>query len=267
MKSVLITGGLGDAITVESFFPDSLRATLGRVYYATRAASAVIDLFKAIPRYRSVEHVVLWEDWSSLWCFFRKDEVAEVLKALPEAWDEVEDWSISTAFPRLGPAKYNGSSVLSIDVDVSRFNLPTGYVVVVPASVNDFSNRALDPQDWHRLFQFLEESGRVGVVLYEGAGEFPPHPRLIDLSNRTTVAEAVTIVRGAAGYYGIDSALSVVAAKVLVPDVLRVKSRNPHLYDAAHLYYAPQTDLSFVRGKLEFCKNPSRRLGKGWDCC
>jgi hypothetical protein len=45
---------------------------------------------------------------------------------------------------------------------------------------------------------------------------------------------------------GIDSALSVLAAKIFAADRLAIKSRNKHLYSYRHVYYAPHRELAFV---------------------
>jgi hypothetical protein len=260
--AILLTGGLGDVITLESFFPPELRRLVKIVYYATRAKGRVEELFRSLPGYRGVGgHVSVWDDYAALFAFMSKPEVASHVKRagrpLPEKWGLVQDWSISRIFPLIhrGVLPYTGSSLLTGGLaDISHFHLPDGYVVVCPYTINDkrMASRDFDRGDWDRLVARLERTGTPAVVVNQGTDPVPTHPLITDLSNRTTVPEAVEVVKQAKGYFGIDSAFSVVAAKLFDPPMLVVKSQNGHLASNTNVYFAPKTTHTYIRPRLEF---------------
>ncbi len=258
--TILVTGGLGDVMTIESYLTDDQRRNLKGVYYATRQAAAARKMFEAIPSYRRVEHVVVWEDFSKFFAFYSKAEVEDRLKkskvALPKNWWAVQDHSIAAVFPLVnsGTVTYNGSSLLTQPVaDLTEKQLPADYVAVCPYTINDkrSASRDFDQKDWDRLIKHIESKGTTGVVVNQGTDPVPTHPRIMDLSNRTTLAEAVEVIKQAKGYFGIDSAFSVLAAKLFDPPDIVVKTRNPFLLSYKHVYYAPKKAYGFIRERLE----------------
>lgn len=258
--AILVTGGLGDVMTVESYLTDEQRRILKCVYYATRQAKAVRQMFESIPIYRKLEHVVLWEDFSKFFAFYSKTDVTDRMTKhklkLPHDWHEVDDQSIATVFPLVNnhTLKYNGSSLLTAPVaDLGRFGLPEKYVVTCPYTINDkrSPDRDFGPADWDVLIKYVEKHGTKAVVVNQGADPIPEHPGIVNLSNKTTVGEAVEVVKKASGYFGIDSAFSVIAAKLFDPPNLVVKTKNPFLRSHKHIYYAPKKSYGFIREQLE----------------
>lgn len=246
-KSILLTGGIGDVIALECYMPVSTRTNIGSIYYATRAQKGIQELFQAANI--AAEHVPIWDDFSEVFAFYSKIECGDNFQNLPLDWPRVTDWSIACRFQEIedGRYPYHQSTFIKHRLaNVDRFQLPKRYVVIVPSSDNDprMQDRNFSDQDWNAVFAFLEQRRIAGVVVNHGN----PTGRdgLIDLSNQTTLPEAVEITKGAEGYIGIDSCLSVVAAKLFRPPWIQIKSRNPHLFKWRHVYYAPKTDFSFL---------------------
>jgi hypothetical protein len=259
-NAILLTGGLGDVFAVESYFLFEQKRTLKTVYYATRQYKAVREMFECIPRYKDVQHVVLWDDFRSLFAFYTKTEVYQKMRAankpIPPHWNPVVDHSIATIFPLINSGKltYSGSSLIDSKVaDISSFNLPDNYVVVCPCSINDNGSgmRNFDASDWDNLFQHLDRKNRVAVVLNQGGDVIPQNQRIIDLSNKTKIGQAVEIMKKGKGYFGIDSAFSVIASKLFDPPDLLVKTKNPFLRQNKHIYYSPKKSFVFVQEKME----------------
>lgn len=244
---VLVTGGIGDVFAVESFLTDEQRKAVKKVYYATRAAGSLIGVWPP-----GAEHVVLYDDFDDLlFAFHSKAEVAFHLDSPPEDWPRTTDWSIIGAFDRLQHSPCNGSGFLRDDRDLSAFDLPERYVVVFPHSDNDpkMTDRNFTKEDWDETAAFLNDKGLRGVVLGTSGRPAPTCWTFIDLIGKTTLAESLTILKGAAGYVGIDSCLSVLAAK-LFGEMICVKSRSEHVHRWKHVYYAPHTEFDFVCGSV-----------------
>ena len=256
-QSVLITGGIGDVIALESYMTDEERAGLESVYYASRAHKPVRALIEAMgDRFPSLKrHEVLWDDWTKMFCFYSKGEIPQKVHDLPDDWPRTADWSILNKFSEIQKRtrKYTGSGLVARSLaDVSHLNLPAEFVAVVPYSDNDpnAKGRAFDFGDWSETLHFLHRRRLKGVVLAVGDRKIPDDPSLVDLTNKTTIVEAVEVLRLAKGYVGVDSCLSVVAAK-LFDDILVVKSRNPHLYEWRSVYYAPKKTFDFIMPRVK----------------
>jgi hypothetical protein len=162
----------------------------------------------------------------------------------------VEDWSILKVFPQHLP--YRGSSFLAHRL-ADPPPAPCPYAVIVPRSrgFGRWSGRDFDAGDWKRALGFLDAHDLAGLVLTEGAEAIPASPRLVNLQGKTTLAESIELLKGATAYLGIDSCLSVLAAKLLPAERLAVKSTNNHAYQWARTYYAPHVETGFLQRRLE----------------
>lgn len=258
--ALLITGGLGDFMAIEAFMPPGLRNQLVAIYYATHAAKSIQTAFAVMDTFPLLKsHVVLWNDFSKFYAFNHKGEVDKRMQEaglpLPDGWrHHVGDWSIAHIFPQVsaGLLPYEGSSLLSRTVAV-RPPVPAFYYAISPATVTDKRNntRDFDRDDWAAVLARLERDAVPGVVLGIGDDPVPEHPLLVNLVNKTTLPESVEVLKGAKGFFGIDSSMSVLAAKLFDRPNLQVKTRHSQLVRTGHIYYAPKTDMSFIRSRME----------------
>lgn len=241
---VLITGGIGDLIAVESRLTPAQRARLEAVYYAAPAAEELRQIMAALPGYpRLKAHTILPTGRRT---HYTRVTVERVCGRLPKG---TEDWSIGRIFPKRLP--FVGSSLLVARVaDPDR--PPGPYVVVVPHSTwGQWPDRNFNPADWRACLDFLDARGVYGVVLCRERLAIPDHPRLLDWQGETTILESAELVKGAQGYVGIDSALSVLAAQVFPARRLAVKGHGGWLLGSLYNYYAPHVEFPFVRPALE----------------
>ncbi|MGX9080654.1 hypothetical protein ACWTQY_32910, partial [Klebsiella pneumoniae] len=85
-------------------------------------------------------HTVVWDDFSTFWCFLYKKEVVNRLGgAAPPELLACEDWGILPKFDQIkaGQRRYNGSSFLKHRLaDVSGFGLTQPYIVLLPFSTD-----------------------------------------------------------------------------------------------------------------------------------
>ena len=76
--------------------------------------------------------------------------------------------------------------------------LPEKYVVIQPYSANARKvYRDVNTDEWQAILAWLTRIGMQGVVLNKGGEEAIASRKLIDLSNRTTLYQAIRIVNGA----------------------------------------------------------------------
>lgn len=258
MKEILITGGVGDAMAVESLMTDEERQSINCIFYATRAAQPCIELFTNLSTFPNLKkQLLLWKDFTKIFgfnvkqhlidklCAYQPNDLQDVVKTLME---QIDDYSIGKIFYE--ERKYTYSSFVKVNLAcIKKFNLPESYYCICPYSGNDKRDirRDFDHSDWETIINFLKSKNTSGVIVNSGNEYIHDHPLLINLNNKTTIREAVEVVKAAKGYVGIDSAFSVIATKVCKPENILIKSLNVHCYRWAHIYYAPQENFDFIK--------------------
>lgn len=260
MKSILITGGVGDAFTIESLMTDEERQSINCILYATRAAQPILQLFENLPSFPNLKtQAVIWKNFDKIFCFHNKKHITDKLCAYqPNALQEITnklmepviDYSIEKIFTQ--PREYTYSSFVRYKLTDINFALPANYYCVCPYSNNDKRNirRDYNSNDWDRTLHILKSRGMYGVVINIGNELIPENPCLINLNNKTNIKEAVEVVKHAQGYIGIDSAFSVIAAKIFPPENISIKSLNEHCYKYAHIYFKPLKSFDFLKEQI-----------------
>lgn len=256
---ILLTGGVGDVITLESYIPNENRKKLKTIYCATKAYRNVQELFSSIKfNYPALERIEpIWTDFRDIFAFYSKADCQQMLNLVPADWNKTEDWSILCKFDDInhGLLKYNYSSFLENElIPINKFSLPDHYVAIVPSSNNhpDMKDRNFNEKEWKLVINFLKRNNLPGVILSTDDLFVPTNRLLINLTNKTTLVESIEIVKQASGYIGIDSCLSVVASKLFSDKFLLVKSKNEHLFRWKHVYYAPNKKFDFIKNKVRF---------------
>lgn len=257
-KQILLTGGIGDVLALECFFPEKDKQELNRIYYATKASKPLMEVFEALkPAYPNLQYQQsIWDDFEELFAFHDKSEVGQHFESLPDDWPLVADWSVNSKFNQIneGLYEYTGSSLLKVKLaDVSKFGLPEAYLVLAPTSDNNKnrSHRNFSAYEWAETLRYLERYGFKGVLLGTSELGFEKSDQVIDLTGKTTMPESLEILKGSKGYIGIDSSLSVLAAKVF-DEHLTVKSFGQHLWKWKHIYYAPKKEFDFIKPRVFF---------------
>jgi hypothetical protein len=248
---ILLTGGLGDVIQLESHFSDEQRSKIHTILYATSRWRTIESMFKKLTNYPKLrKHIPVWDDWRYRFDFSRKEDVIRELGSKVSAeLKSSEDWSIGVKFRQIdaGYLKFNGSSLLQVKSDVSNFNLPDSYFVICPFSKDKrIGNRDFKHLDWEKTIEHLEKYDAKGVVINHGGDVVPKNDQLINLTNKTSFIEASTIIQESHGYIGIDTCWSTLAAQIFEPPRLVVKSVNGQCYQERHIYFAPQNNFKFM---------------------
>jgi ADP-heptose:LPS heptosyltransferase len=248
-KGILITGGIGDFLALESHMSVFEKNSLTRIYLATRANSIIKNLIEMIGI--KAEVLEIFADYDNV-TFYQKSEVSLYLKKIgcpyPSDWSQVEDWSILVKFPEIqdGMHPFNGTSIFDA---VPAVPVTNEYVVICPMTETDV-DRKLDQQDWKEITRHLENRNLEGVVVAGKNVECPEHPLLTNISGKTSMLESIACLKGASGYFGIDSFMSILAAQRFDITTMRVKSINEHLYRHRDIYYAPHRDGAFVSSQI-----------------
>jgi hypothetical protein len=261
--SAFISGGIGDVFAVESFLSNEQRETLSTIYYATNKNKFIKNLFDCLkysyPKLQN--HINLWEDFSKFWAFYSLEDY--LIKNNNKDKKNIDiksskDLSIMTVFENIknGEMTYNGSSFLKEKLtEINHLHTKEDYFIILPYSSDkriierDFSNH-----DWSQTLKILKKNKSKGVVINNEPDAVPDHPDLINLSHKTQICEAIELLKRSKGFIGIDSWLSVLAAKLFDEPYLQIKSNNVHCHENAAFYYAPHKKFKFVVENIDSSK-------------
>jgi hypothetical protein len=266
ISSAFISGGIGDVIAVESFLNNEDRQTLNTIFYATNKRQYLEELFKCLTNYPNLRHhETVWDDFSKFWCFYSLEDYIRKAKDQNFPCNSrvklSKDLSILHVVEdvKKGILKYNNSSFLTeMMAVIDHFDLPPNYFVILPYSTDKrIKKRDFDENDWIEVLETLKEAGTIGIVINSESESIPTSDLLIDLSQKTRLTEAIEILKSAKGYFGIDSWMSVLAAKLFDSPFIQIKSQNQHCYNNAAFYYAPKTNFDFIVSNI---KKPTQKL-------
>lgn len=241
-STMLLTGGLGDVIAVESFMSPEERERIETIYYACPWIAELRAIFSALPNFPNLK---THNELTPKRTYYQKSDVEAAHGPLPP----LTDYSILKVFPQR--RTYTGSSLLAYPLPATLPTFDKPYMVVVPTSRwGRWNDRDFSESDWQTCLGYLERHDMLGVVLFNGNDFIRDHPRLVNLQNKTNILESVETLKRAAGYMGIDSAISVLAAKLFPVKRLAIKSVWKHCYEHKHIYYAPHTDFRFLQRRI-----------------
>jgi len=256
-SNILITGGLGDFFAIESFFSKSLKNSLQTICYATSKYQLIQNCLKCLPNYKIEKHIVVWSDFSKFWCFYNKKEIEVKLQnRINHELHLSQDFSISLIFNliRNGVMKFNSCSFVENNlVPIENFTLPEKYITVCPYSSDKrIVERDFDKDDWINLVKYAEKENIKMVILNDKKENVPNHDLIVDISGQTSPVQAIEILKNGNGYIGIDSSLSVIAAKKFSSKSISIKSKNDHCYNWKDVYYAPLREFSFLQRFINY---------------
>lgn len=264
---LFFTGGIGDFIILESYMEPSRKAAVKTITLATRAAKGIEDLISSCPpMFPNLKAVsTLKADWENKFCFISKQDTLETL-GVPKLLEDAQDWSILHMFPliRRGVLNFHKSSLIASKVaDLSHLKLPASYLACNPYSPNDRRlDRDYNQGDWKATLTHANLLGIPVVVINVSDDFIPDDPRIINLNRQTSLAESIEIVKNSTCFWGIDSCLSIAATQSLTAEKIRIKSKNPHLYNYQDIYYSPHRNIKFILESLDGPDNQNLSLQK-----
>lgn len=220
MTRVLIRCKLREFVAIESFLTHREREAVTTIYWATEDRTQIEILAKiAFP---NLQDEITLRDGEQL-----SSDVRDLNALIGEIDEGSRVYTYSTF------ARY-------ILTDVS-FNLPEKYIVVSPFSEGsrdydqDLTQAELDEIKSDLPIIILDQGSTTDTAFVKGAK---------DLRGQTSLLEAFEVVKGASGFIGAPSVLSVIASKVLDRSQLLIKGQQKN---RTNLYFAPQVIDTFIK--------------------
>lgn len=255
-ENILITGGLGDFLAVDSFLPNEQKSKIKKIILATKAGNFIKSLFNLKNKYYCNLKKIQILDYNFLKnpAFHSLEITKYYIPLSKKFWENVYDGSISNVFKliRKKELKYQESSFLKLNINIRKFNLPNNYFTILPCSsnkINDFRN--FDDNDWEYLIHFLKMNKKIGICLGTENKKIPKDNYLINLTKETSVLESIEILKKSKGYIGIDSWLSVLSPKIFSKNKIYIKSNSKHCFKFSNIYFKPLVIKSFLFNNLK----------------
>jgi len=273
----LFTGGLGDFIGAESFMTEEEKDAVTTVVWATRNRKEIqsaVDLTRIFPNMIN-QHIIFddfcddrptrpWQPGDRFMNIGTKAELNTKCglnlsnKELAEISDHSLDATLADIFA--GRRKFVSSRIASRSEwpAVTQFNLPEDYVVIHPWSDAEINGREFTSADWRELFIFLDQHDIIGVVVNQSSIPAPAHPRILDLTNKTSLKETFSIIQGAQAAVLCASSLACLATKIFEPGSIWIKGGHAHMFSAwaTYFYHGPYTNPNTIIYKDLSILNP-----------
>ena len=262
----LFTGALGDFIGSECFMTEEQKDSVTTLLWATRNRTEIqsaVDLQLIFPNLK--EQKILFDDFSderptSPWqpgdrfaAIGMKDELNLKcgLNLSTEELAAISDHSLDATLQRIFAGhRWQSSRFASRSVwpNISSFSLPQRYIVIHPWSDAEVNGREFNDSDWTNIFNFLDKINAMGVVVNRSDRHPPAHPRLIDLTNKTTLKETFSIITAAESCILCASSLACFATKLFPPHRIWLKGGHEHMFSqwATYFYHGPFTDPASI---------------------
>ena len=250
-KEILLTGGIGDLIALDSHFPRIWHFSVEKIVLATRVADFVFSLYKnKLFGFKNAEVEIIRTNYADPIHNINELKRRTNYKNSPN----LLDCSIAKIFPFINRNQlpYFKSSLFDIKQNLDKFNLPEKYIVICPITNHDSicsrSGSGLIPKRPPRNFEneeleeinlFLNNKKIKGVVLHNDRIENLDENNIINLTGETKFIESIGIINNASGFISIDSCLAVLACQIFNKNEILIKSNNKQYYDNIKPYTNP----------------------------
>jgi hypothetical protein len=274
-KSIVILLGLGDFIAAEAYLTDAECNAIETIYFATAHRKQMQDTVRWTEIFPNLKaKKILYDTWTihestglpigAHYKHFlnRLDPTIDQFWASNELLDGNLPALCTDAFINKTRV-YHRSRIASINYPMpTHVSVPDKYVLIHPWSdQHRTTNRDFTDEDWEGVLGCLERNNLIGVVVNKSNDYPPQHPKLIDLTNQTTLDDVFALAQRATYFMGIASFLHCFTPKVLPSKNIFIRSRFKHLESRTGefmFYHSPiaQQDLDFkVYPSLNFLKD------------
>jgi len=264
----IITGGVGDFLTIDYFFLYSHTKNLIFISKQSLRLKNLMKFYNLKNKYYS-----LYFNFSLI----NKpgfDNSDELIKFFPSL-KSINVVNISQYFPLIR-TQINTSSFISsnnlifyqiTDKNIkNKFNLPESYALINPYTEDKRINcincnyihkgiqnnckltRNFIDYDYKNIFEFLKNKNIAGVIVSIEpiyiSDEFKDL-NIINLSNnQTSIFDCIELVKQCSYFFGIDGMLSVIASKLLPINNIYIKCNNKHAHNNKDVYWYPNRDIN-----------------------
>ena len=266
-KFIIVTGGIGDFIALDYLCNFS---KINNIIFISKQSLNLKNLLNSIDYYKNKYFCVYFD-----FIIINKpgfDNINELIKYFPiiKKFIDIKIINISEYFPYIKKniekfylnSNIYGSKIVfkKYILDIKKFFcLPDNIVFINPYTEDNRVNcikcnvihsginkcyltRNFLNYDYENTYKFLKNNNLIGVIISskEIITPIKLSDLFINLSCKTTLLEAIEILKNCKYYIGIDGLFSIIASKIFNNDAIFIKSNNKHLYENNMVYYFPK---------------------------
>jgi hypothetical protein len=264
---IIVTGGIGDFLTIDYFFSYSISKN---IIFISKQSLRLKTLMKSYNLKKN--YYALYFDFSLI----SKpgfDNSLELFNYLPIfKKNKIHIVNICDYFPIIRKKIQitnciNTKSIFfneHVIKDIkNKFMLPETYAVICPYTEDSMINciscnfkhkkqnnckltRNFIDEDYIHVLEFLKNNNIIGVILSTTMINIIDDYKdyIINLSCKTSLTDSIEIVKQSSFFFGVDSILSVISSKILRRSNIYVKCNNTHGYNFKDIYWYPNKDIN-----------------------
>jgi hypothetical protein len=265
---IIITGGIGDFLTIDYFFSYSEKKNIIFITKQSLKLRKICNFYNKSNKFYS-----LYFNFS-LYGKPGFDNTHELIKFFPELIN-IKIVNISEYFHvirnLINSKKITGNSNFFtkkiIDIK-NKFNLPEYFALINPYTedirltciqCNQTHNglqkcrltRNFVDTDYSNIFAFLKNKTIVGVIISIIPIIIPDMYKdvnIINLScNKLSIIDCIELTKQCSYFFGIDSVFSVIASKILPNNHIYIKCNHNHGYTNKDIYWYPNKNINLQR--------------------
>jgi hypothetical protein len=265
-KFVIITGGIGDFLTIDYFFSFSEKHNIIFITTQSLKLKTILQFYNKTNKFYSLNFAF------SLIGKPGFDNTDEMLDFFPEL-KNIKTINISEYFPLIrnlinskkvtGYNMFLNKTIINIK---KKFNIPDRFALIHPYTEDNRIHcikckkvhkgiqkcgltRNFVDKDYSNIFNFLKKQNIIGVIIsikpiiipniYEGI-------QIINLSyNMIDIIDCIELTKQCNYFFGVDSVFSVIASRILPCQNIYIKCNNKHGDIYKELYWYPFKNINY----------------------
>jgi len=262
---IIITGGIGDFLTIDYFFSFSSKKN---IIFITKQSLVLKNLYNFYNKKN--KFYALYFDFSLIGKPGFENKT-ELLYIFPQ-FKNIHTVNISEYFPiikkLITKKTFFKKNIIFNQVNENikqKYNLPEKFVFIHPYTEDNRINcircnfihkgitncgltRNFLYQDYLNIFNFLKNKNITGVIICNTPILIPDMFKNIPIinfsNNKLSIVECFEILKKSKYFFGIDSVFSVIACKILPSENIYIKCNNQHAYNNRDIYWYPKKDIN-----------------------
>ena len=147
--------------------------------------------------------------------------------------------------------------------NIIKFGLPDKYIAICAWGIKQ-KRKEFDLNDWEEVFKILQKHNIKGVLINDQVwycqkswyfNKVSTNEHIIDLTGKTTIFEAMEIVKNAKGFLGYDGLLSIIATQSLAEDSIMIKAKDESgAVRRFNYFYSNLKNIKTIVKEIKFSK-------------
>lgn len=265
-KFIIVTGGIGDFITIDNLFMFSLRKYIIFISSQSLKLKKLMNFYNKNGKFYSIYFNFSLikkpgfnnsNELLKYFPFFKNIHIVNILEYFPIIKNNLLNKSIIIN-------NYIYKNIFNLQIK-QKYNIPNSFAVINPFTEDNkiccvkchqghpknmcqFNlTRNFINIDYLNTFNFLKEHNICGVIISVKKIIIPndyEDINIINLSNLLSIEESIELTKQCSYFFGIDSLFSVIASKLLPSDKIYIKSNNDHAHNNKNVYWYPIKNIN-----------------------